>query len=273
MRVLLGNYGANLFVSKSAEEMKARGLTRLQIAVLLGELGVARNLLETVSPLEAQRRYPDGKTLLHHVVRGGGDMAVGLIDMLFRWGLKVDAADDNTGATAVHHAVMYPRYNYKALERLLKNLTAAGTDLRDRGGRTPTHWAAAFDNTDAIYRLGGAGADVTVQDERGLTPLHVAAILNKVGAARYLCHANQTLAHIADAKGQLPVVTALLHSAHGVARIHTIQLGGKPASYSPVGTLAACAARVCVRSGIEIPPDRRNLTWSWIRGFFQKDLE
>ena len=51
----------------------------------------------------------------------------------------------------------------------------ADVNAKDERGRTPLHIAALNDHADAVSALIAAGADVNAKDNRGQTPLHLAA--------------------------------------------------------------------------------------------------
>lgn len=86
---------------------------------------------------------------------------------------------------------------------------ALGEDVLsyDGNGSTPLHFAAQFDNPDAVTTLLAAGADVTAQDNRGATPLHLAAIHDGTASLNLLLEAGADINAGAGSQG-----TPLLHA-------------------------------------------------------------
>ena len=79
-------------------------------------------------------------------------------------------ASDNSGRTPLHWAAAYQRD-----ADLIRALIEAGADpdARTERGATPLHWAAGHNENPEILRaLIGAGATVDLQDHLGATPLH-----------------------------------------------------------------------------------------------------
>lgn len=87
----------------------------------------------------------------------------------------IDVQDSN-GYGLLHVAVADPEWRGSpraVLELLLRR--GAKTEIRTTEGETPLHFAARFDNPQAIPLLKSFGANLAARDKEGMTPLHRAA--------------------------------------------------------------------------------------------------
>lgn len=76
--------------------------------------------------------------------------------------------------------------------------------MTDREGRTPLHYAALEDRVESVRELLANGSDPNEQDRGGLSPLHLAAQQGAVGAAEVLVHAGANV-NSADRFGNTPL--------------------------------------------------------------------
>ena len=107
--------------------------------------------------------------------------------MLLQNGARRGAVD-KTGRTALHYVALYKCSDEEAaktVELLVDELittarrrpdaVGALVNRQDVKGKTATHLAAQHGQLTAVRALLGRGADVSVRDRHGCTPLHAAA--------------------------------------------------------------------------------------------------
>jgi len=180
----------------------AHGQTPLLEAVTRDEVEIARLLVRAGADVNASTA--EGRTPI--VVAQSPEM----IEVLLAAGAAV-GGQDTDGETALHHAasatnqasgvyfstslrpedVERRRPAFAKQTESLRQLLAAGADvsLRNRDGATPLHAAARAGNVPAVELLLQHKADVTATDAKGATPLHYAAEGGSVEAAGLLLRA------------------------------------------------------------------------------------
>jgi len=118
--------------------------------------------------------FPNGATLLHKACLTGD---LSFIDFLVEKGAEVNRRDEHQ-LTPLHVACQIKRAGYDNLE-IIKKLLILGADptLQDVDGRTPLHWSLENGQEGVAKYLvekGGRG-QVFIADKEGMTPLHIAA--------------------------------------------------------------------------------------------------
>jgi ankyrin repeat protein len=198
---------------------------------------------------DPNRADPDGELPLHRAVEGGfrqstkellrhgahpaaaalsielaGDTDTSLLRMLLKHGLPVNHRYTH-GRTLLHEAVSIgyqdspdcksPRCESgnPAMVRLL--LAHGGNpNLQDEFGLTPIHMAIADNKYDVVWLLARAkGANLSLADNSGTTPLHLTARQGAVRLARFLL-ARGVAPNAPDADGDTPLHTLAGWGAH-----------------------------------------------------------
>jgi uncharacterized protein len=291
---LLCELGAPL----TAVAVNERLLTPMYIAAYLGHVDIIRALFE--SGVDVNERSIHGRTplliaactgrvnvlrLLHNLgadlnccddgARGPVHMAavfgqIGSIEVLHELGVDVAAAvQDCDGNTPVHAAAMFgggnmlrwqldlgagfvnpahghagigadiPRADHMACLRALHRL-GADISIPEANGCTPVYMAAASGQVEAIRTLHELGADVCTPANAGDTPVYAAAYRGHGSAIKAL-HALGADISVAAENGDNPVCAAAFNG-HGDAIRVLAELGADLDARSHNGDTAACTA-------------------------------
>ena len=104
---------------------------------------------------------------------------------------------------------------------LMENRELAGMNARLRGNETPLHLAARLKNKEYIKNLLSFGADQTLADDRGYTPLHTAVEGNLPGSVVWLVGSakrdgiEDTVLTAKDQRGRTPIHLAVHKALEG----------------------------------------------------------
>lgn len=116
--------------------------------------------------------------------------------------------------------------------------------MRDRGGRSPLHYAALEDRADDVLRLIADGADPNASDNRGFRPLHFAAQEWAEAAASALLAAGAEVDAV-DEFGNTPLHTAVFNSRGRPELISILRkAGAEPDHLNKAGQTPAGLARL-----------------------------
>jgi len=160
------------------------GATPLQYAVLTGRTKMTKLLLDAGAKLDGE--YRDGQSLLHVAAARG---YAPIIDLLVSSNADVEALDAN-GNTPLDSAVLHNQPF--ALAALLKD-HASASYVHPLDGRGALHEACMRGFAQMIQPLVDAGADPTLRDRFGQTPLDIALAYKNGSVVATLLRLGQTL--------------------------------------------------------------------------------
>lgn len=165
---LLVKYGADI------ESNDNDGCTPLWSAMVHARPVVMEELIRAGAEVNPPRAL--GQTLLFSC-RNRGDLRK--VKLLVASGTDVFVRDDD-GGTMVHCTSNQPD--------LLRFMIAQGIDVnaQEHDGKTALHWAVLYDVMESVRILAENGADPTIRDEDGQTPIDIALAEGQAHTAHYL---------------------------------------------------------------------------------------
>src|SRR6267142_601009 len=183
--------------------------TPLHYAAFCGLRNIVKVLVTGQSQDLNSRRFNDGSTPLHLVLREGH---VEVAQFLVEHGADA-TAQDKDGWTPLHRA------SSEGHIELAKFLIQHGADVtaQDKDGSTPLHRASSRGRIELTQFLVQHGADATAQDKNGSTPLHRASLRGHIELAKFL------IQHGADVTAQDKDGSTPLHWASSGGHIELAQ--------------------------------------------------
>ncbi|KAI3034865.1 hypothetical protein CBS76997_10987 [Aspergillus niger] len=162
---------------------RTRGTTPLAVAVIRGHAETVESLL-TIRRVNVNIRDRRGWTPVFHALSRAisyGDRSI--LEMILTRPNADLLHQDEEGRTPLIYAV---QHNEASLTAMLLRHPTSRTEPRDFHGRTALWYAVQQGNTDIIPLLLDSGADVSVLDDYGETPLHKSIKDGNLSATRLL---------------------------------------------------------------------------------------
>ncbi|KAL7622712.1 hypothetical protein AAE478_006390 [Parahypoxylon ruwenzoriense] len=116
------------------------------------------------------------------------EMPSSLISLMLEFGASVNAKDRQRN-TSIHHAATKAPSDEMANIDIIQVLLVHGADqsLRNKRGRTPLHEAISFERFDRAQELLDYGANLEMADNNGWTPLFGAVAQGSAALAKLVC--------------------------------------------------------------------------------------
>jgi len=223
-------------------ESQRKPRTRLHTAALLGDTKTLLSCLEDPDIGIEDTDPEDGWTALHMACkRGHEEIAAILIEH------EADInVEDMKGWTPLHRVAAAGHTN---IAELILAQMGAKHSVNDEEDGTALHLACQFGHGEIAALLTDAGAEVSIADQRGWTPLHWAAHNGKLACALAvlenstsqpdvdaLDHQGQSSLHIACLRGHASVAALLIENgasanratSNGTMPLHRAAMGGHP---------------------------------------------
>jgi ankyrin repeat protein len=153
---------------------------------------VTENRVEDVEALlqfdlELHRRNSSGATVLHRAV---ADNSVDIVRLLVQHKAPVNIVDNN-GSTPLHTALSRRPANFEIVQLLLAE-DSSQINSQSTNGMTPLLLAVQGGSGDCVEFLIGSGADYTLKNKAGQTPLAMAQLANNTRIIELLTSAGAT---------------------------------------------------------------------------------
>jgi ankyrin repeat protein len=198
-----------------------RALSQAEESIESDDPNIARDSVSIVTALilagaDLQAVDQKGQTPLSRAIRA--DMTDSLITLMLERGAEVNAMDKEKN-TALHYTGMSaPLEELKNLQ-LVRILLSFGADqsVRNERGRTPLYKAVLLGHLDRARQLLDYGADLEVADNNGWTVLFAAVTQGNAPMVKLLCQRG-ALVNKKDKTGMTPLQHAISQGGEEVVR-------------------------------------------------------
>jgi ankyrin repeat protein len=164
-----------------ASTQDERGMTPFVIAARNGHVGVARLLLEHMAEGDVNARDNYGRTVLFHAATFGRE---DMVAFLLSKGANATIQPNEGWGPPLEEAMAEGHVGVVRL--LLEHMEGQDIDTRSSQGKTGFYYAASNGHEDMVAFLLSKGANATIQDDEGRTPLMQASIEGHMEVARLL---------------------------------------------------------------------------------------
>jgi len=190
--------------------------TRLHTAALLGDVETALACLDDPDIGVDDTDPEDGWTALHMACKTGHEEIAAI---LIERNADINV-EDMKGWTPLHR-VAGKSAGHTDIAELLLAQRGVKHSVNDEEDGTPLHLACQFGHGEIAALLTDAGAEVTIADARGWTPLHWASYNGKLACALAVLEnaTSQPDVDALDKQGQTPLHLACLRGHAGVAAL------------------------------------------------------
>ena len=243
-------------------------LKNLHERVSNNDFGNTRRLL--ANGVDVNLRDTAGRTPLHHAAQHG---LIRMCDLLCLNGALLQAMDKHGKGISERAPVSARTWFWATKHREALRQTDPAAGMRDAAGRTELHWAALEDDAGRVRKLLGAGADPSVADNWGRTPLYYAAMVGSADTAKALADKSATAPYMTDCINQAPYMTdcnyetviqaamygrnaavlRMLVSRDGsIGGVHRVDRNGENALMTAARVGWAEGVRAMVRAGLQV---------------------
>jgi ankyrin repeat domain-containing protein 50 len=200
-----------LVVVANANLTDGQGHTPLHAASEEGHLEVVQYLVGVAGVVNVNAMDGCGCTPLHYAckLRAGSNLA--LVQYLVETAEADVTMSDRHGFTPLHHASYGGRLD---IVQFLVSLPNANVNVTDCSGCTPLHMACSGHSPRflaTVRCLETAGADVSIANHYGFTPLHEASAGGYLDIVQYLADVAKASVNIATNDGCTPLHLACRH--------------------------------------------------------------
>ncbi|KAK6950595.1 hypothetical protein Daesc_007119 [Daldinia eschscholtzii] len=184
-------------------------------AAIKNSTSIVMALLIAGASLKAQDE--NGRTPLIRATMN--ELPDSIISLMLEFGASVTAKDRQRN-TALHHAAMRAPSNEMENIDTIRVLLAHGADqsLKNTRGRTPLHEAVLFERFDRGQELLDYGADSEIADNNGWTPLLCAVTQGNVALTKLLCDRG-AIVDKKDKNGYTALHYAISHGSEQVSKV------------------------------------------------------